>query len=397
MILSKFLKKFKTIRQINFTLKKEKILVFDGVSIRDLNYVLKDYNYFVLEDRSNRISEIFFTPILFINFIYYFYLIFKNYSLKNIYNIALIKAINPKIVITSIDNSISFYLVAKVLHKKIFFLAIQNACRFGFRELNYCLKKETLYPKNYKNLFFIPNLICFGQDDVDGAKKENLNVGKFYNYGSVRISNFFYLAKENNIKLKEDLFDVCLVSEPMMNNNDEYQNDTIEDSIIKLVKFTVDFCMQNNFKLIFATKYLKTIQAQAELEFFKPHLSIKQFEYLHLNMNKKNNIYSSYEALLQSKVAVGWQSTLLFDKIGLNEKILSCNFSNFKTWDFPIDGICSLKKKDYHSFSERLKLILSLNNIDYLNKLEKKPNFVMNFDRNESVIEKTRKILKNNI
>ena len=28
---------------------------------------------------------------------------------------------------------------------------------------------------------------------------------------------------------------------------------------------------------------------------------------------------------------------------------------------------------------------------------QKKPNFVMNFDRNESVIEKTRKILKNNI
>ena len=110
------------------------------------------------------------------------------------------------------------------------FLAIQNASRVGFRELNYCLKKNTVFPKNYKDLFFIPNLICFGQDDVDGAKKENLNVGKFYNYGSVRISNFFCYSRENNIKLKKDLFDVCLVSEPMINHNNDYQNDTIEDS-----------------------------------------------------------------------------------------------------------------------------------------------------------------------
>ena len=103
------------------------------------------------------------------------------------------------------------------------------------------------------------------------------------------------------------------------------------------------------------------------------------------------------EALLQSKVAVGWTSTLLSDKIGLSEKILSCNFSNFEAWDFPLDGICSFKDKDYQSFSERLKLILDLNHLDYFNKIEKNPNFVMNFDKNESVVEKTRKILKNNI
>ena len=101
--------------------------------------------------------------------------------------------------------------------------------------------------------------------------------------------------------------------------------------------------------------------------------------------------------MLQSKVAVGWTSTLLSDKIGLSEKILSCNFSNFEAWDFPLDGICSFKDKDYQSFSERLKLILDLNHLDYFNKIEKNPNFVMNFDKNESVVEKTRKILKNNI
>ncbi|MDC0545061.1 hypothetical protein OAO00_01010 [Pelagibacteraceae bacterium] len=398
MWLGKFFNKIKNIKRVKFVLNEKKIVVFDGVCLGDLNYVLSEYNYFVLEDRSYRINEVYLTPLLVLNFFLYFYLIFKNYSLKSIYNIALIKSVKPKIVITSIDNSINFYLSAKILHKKIYFLAIQNSSRHGFRALNYCLKKNTIFPKNYKSLFFIPNLVCFGQDDIDGAKKENLKVKKFYDYGSLRISNFFYYLKENNIKLKKNKFDICLVSEPHGNNNYIYKNDTIENSSIKVAKFTINFCMQNKLNFIFATKFLYASKGfKAELDFLKPHLNKQQLEYLLLNINKKNNIYSSYEALLQSKIAVGWQSTLLFDKIGLHEKILSCNFSNFKPWDFPINGICNLKDKDYQSFVERLNLILSLNNQDYFNKLEKNPNFVMNFDRNESVVEKTKKILKNNI
>ena len=76
--------------------------------------------------------------------------------------------------------------------------------------------------------------------------------------------------------------------------------------------------------------------------------------------------------------------------------ILSCNFSSFKTWDFPIDGICSLRDKNYESFSERLKLISSLTEKDYLEKLSKKPIFVMNFDKKNSLIEKTKKIIEKN-
>ena len=287
MVLKKILYQIKKIKQINFILEKKKIVVFDGVCIKDLKYVLKDYSYFVLEDRPCRISEIYLTPLLVLNFFSYFYLFFKNYSFKNIYNLALIESIKPKIVITTIDNSVSFYLSAKILHKKIFFLAIQNANRNGYRELNYCLKKDVLVTKNYKSLFFIPNLICFGQDDISGAKKENLNIKKFYNYGSLRISNFYCYAKENNIKIKKNLFDVCLVSEPMRDNNYIFKNDSIENSCIKLVKFSIDFCIENNLNFIFATKYQNSKQVKEELDFFKPHLKVHQLEYLLLNMNKK--------------------------------------------------------------------------------------------------------------
>ena len=46
-----------------------------------------------------------------------------------------------------------------------------------------------MLPKNYKDIFYIPNYICFGQCDIDSTKK-NLQIGKFYNYGSIQIGNF---------------------------------------------------------------------------------------------------------------------------------------------------------------------------------------------------------------
>ena len=84
MLLGKFFNKIKNIKRVKFVLNEKKIVVFDGVSLRDLNYVLSEYNYFVLEDRLNRINEVYLTPLLVLNFFLYFYLIFKNYSLKSI-------------------------------------------------------------------------------------------------------------------------------------------------------------------------------------------------------------------------------------------------------------------------------------------------------------------------
>ena len=99
-----------------------------------------------------------------------------------IYTITIIKTLRPKVVITSIDNSTNFFLISKILKKSIFFLAIQNNSRRrgGVDEIDYYIKKSML-PKNYKDIFYIPNYICFGQCDIDSTKRQNLQIGKFYN------------------------------------------------------------------------------------------------------------------------------------------------------------------------------------------------------------------------
>ena len=73
-------------------------------------------------------------------------IIIKNFKISYLVSLLLLE-INPKIVVTNIDNSIDFSLVARRLFKKIKFLAIQNAARYQFDEPFYDanIKKNILF------------------------------------------------------------------------------------------------------------------------------------------------------------------------------------------------------------------------------------------------------------
>ena len=398
MNVSKISTLFKNLKKIKFSISKKKIIIFDGVSFKDLEYLIEVYDYFILEDRLERINTIYITPSIIFYFFKYLVLVFKKYSIKVIYTIALIKSLRPKVIITSIDNCINFFLCAKVLSKEIFFVAIQNGNRFEFEDLNYYIESQALQvPQNYRKLFYIPNYICFGQNEIDGVTKQNLKIEKFYKFGSIRTSNFFHYMNKKNIKLNKKLFDICFISEPSINANKRFKNKFVEEAAIEILKFTIKFAMENNSKFVFAPKRLGNREALlSELDSYKSYLNKKEWEFLTLNTIQKENIYSSYLLMLQSSIAIGWQTTLLRDKFGLGEKILSCNFSKLKMKNFPANGICSLNNDNYENFSTRVKLILNLESKDYFKQIEQNPEHVMAFSREESVIEKTRNLIENN-
>ena len=75
-------------------------------------------------------------------------------SLKQNYLIALIKEINPKVVITLVDNSLDFYITAKHLSKNIRFIAVQQ----GSRETAWLPLEET-------KKIYIPEYLCFSNWD----------------------------------------------------------------------------------------------------------------------------------------------------------------------------------------------------------------------------------------
>ena len=71
--------------------------------------------------------------------------------------------INPRIVLTSIDNSFKFSDLARLLDKKIKFIAIQNANRFDFELNEYRPKKKLINKDLNKNYYYVPHYLVSGK------------------------------------------------------------------------------------------------------------------------------------------------------------------------------------------------------------------------------------------
>ena len=162
--------------KFSFSIPKKKVIFFDYEGFlrfkSSYDYILEKGDYFVLKTRLNHINKIYISHTIVCNFLINL-IIIKNFKIS--YLVSLILEINPKIVVTNIDNSIDFSLVARRLFKKIKFLAIQNAARYQF--------DEPFYDANIKK-YFIPELACFGDYEKSLYKRHKIEVKKFFVIGS---------------------------------------------------------------------------------------------------------------------------------------------------------------------------------------------------------------------
>ena len=99
----------------------------------------------------------------------------------------------------------------------------------------------------------------------------------------------------------------------------------------------------------------------------------------------------SYEVMFQSQVVVATYSTLLREFLGTGGKILSCNATSLDVFDFPIEGICSIKDCTFQEFEKKLTNILSMSKGEYFEKLGNDRNYLMQYDSKISTIETIRK------
>lgn len=348
--------------------QKKQILVFDDTSIEDLKYILKNRDYGILETRYKNLSKIYIS----IKIIFFFIKYFK-YNFFTSYLISLIRIIKPKIILTTIDNSWKFHEIAEYLSKdKINFIAIQNAARYDLQENNLLFKKK-LIKENPNKKFFIPQFICYGDYVEKEYRKNKIKVGKYYKFGSLRLSNYLNYIKEKKIKIKKNFYDISFISGYSFNKDKIYNEIGIDYAWAKMCIYTIRFCIKNKLKFAFIAKANKKTKKKEELNFFKKYLSKNEFKYLKNNFIPANqNKYNSYRAIHESNVLTGVVSTMLQDKLALKGKILVCNFTNYKTWDFPIKNFCFLKKPSYEIFQQKLSLILKISNRKYFSFLKYK-------------------------
>ena len=115
------------------TPERNDLILFDDASSFDLQACLSNFSFFVLQTRTYKLTKIYISYKILKN-------IFKNFFKGNLftaYLVSLIELINPKVVITNIDNSFKFSDIAKILEKKANFIAVQNSGSYELLEFYY--------------------------------------------------------------------------------------------------------------------------------------------------------------------------------------------------------------------------------------------------------------------
>jgi len=359
--------------------KKEDLLIFDGESLNQLKYILPSFKYQVIETRINRIKEIYITPKIFFSTI-------RNIktNIFNSYLLTLVDIIKPKVVFTFIDNSSKFSEFATLRKKKYKFVALQNGARYEHKIYKALFKKKIIFKDYIK--FNIPYFLCFGENEVVDYKKHNQKINNFFKVGSLKASNFLYSQKKKKLPNKK-INDILLISDvycwDLILNK---LNLPIEQGIVKIIKYTIKFAIKNNLKIKLATRNSKN-SFRDEKNFYKKHLNKEEYKYVIKNLFFRKGYYDTYNEMQKSEVVIGTMSTLLRENLFIGGKSLSCNFTNSSIFDFPINGLCSLKNVEFIKFEKRIKEILKISHKTYLKKIKKDPSFVVFKDAKYSTIK----------
>ncbi len=395
-----FLRLIKHVKIIFKNPTEKKLFIFDNSDISSLKEsILKNFDHFIYEDRAHLITKIYISfEIVKIVLDYY------KLGLKTAYSIAIIKIVKPKIVLTWIHNSENFSKIAKILRNKFNFIAIQNASYYyRINEALYLKKKHNIKIKN----FYIPQLLCYSNYDKKNYKKiSQIKIGKFHVVGSLRLDNFKTRIKEKKFLPTKNKYDVCLLSEV---GAWELDDKNLDYKFAKLIKFVARYCKEENKKLILALKRQKKIKGIApqalhvikgfynEQEWYKKFFDKNDYNFLKKRF-KYHYPYSSYEAAYESKIIIAGMSTMLREMYSQKKKILACNFTSNKVYDFPIKGISSINFEcDYKYFKKRLHRILNLSNKKYFQEANFKKDNDLTLNKKNETTKKILNIIQNQI
>ena len=150
----------------------------------------------------------------------------------------------------------------------------------------------------------------------------------------------------------------------------------VEEGVGNLIKFTIKYAIKNKINFKLATRNFKK-NFRVENQFYKKILTEKEFNFLSKNFIFRGDMFKIYDTMFKSNVVIGTMSTTLRENLSLGRKTLVCNFTRTKVFDFPIKGICFLKKDNYQVFEKRLNQILKISNRRFLKSLTKSPKYLV--------------------
>ena len=339
-------------------IKKEKLLIFDTVSLE----LAGNYKKFeVLDVR----YEVFNFWVLLENFIKLKFT-FKDYILTYI------SKVNPKVVLTLVDNYILFYELKRYF-PEIKFIVVQSGYRHKIQLDDFI--------KNKKKKLFTDYLFTFGKNSEIFYKKF-VRWNHFFNLGSSRNNN---VKLEKNLETKKILF-ISQFRARDMNKEDDYN---VESEIIKIINI---FCERKKIKLFVATS--------SKNDYFKEKnfLLSKLPEKHNVRLIRKKGQFNNYSLLNKFETIIFVDSTLGYEAIARQKKIVAISCRKEKGKILRPFGFPAIKRSRGFFFTNactKKEILRVLNNVynlpkkQWLRNYQKKLNIFMSFNKDNIILRKT--------
>ena len=347
--------------------KRNKILIFDGTNYIPLLKSLRTKEISILFIRGEIInfyilSKVFFNKIY---LIFYPTLFWKEYLFNYI------ETVNPKIILTYIDNNPFFYTLKKKFTSKTF-ISIQNGYRF---------KKGDLFGKlinKKREQLYCDYIFCF-----------NKNVAKMYEkfincktiiIGSLK-NNLTKIS--NNYKSKK----ILLISSFGLKS---------EKAEKKLIAILSKYCLDRNIKLMI----LGRTGLKDELDFYNKISANNCFTYL--KNKREKSIHYSYNIIDSCNTIISLNATLGYESLGRGKKTIFFNFNereknckSYITYNWPSkfyeEGFNWLAIYKEKKIINKLYKVYELSDKEWKNKYRKQYSFIMPIDTHN---QKLRKVIK---
>jgi len=348
--------------------KKNNILIFDRVGLNVFKLFFYDSQFEVLDRRKESINVYIILITIFNDGLKDFKTnYFKNYLMT----------VNPKIVLTFIDNNFRFFLLKKH-YPKAKYICIQN----GIRDENFFKELKKYYDFN-KNLeidyFFIFNKIM---------KKKLLPYikSKYYETGSIK--NNFYFRKKN-IKHKYKKYITFITQTTSFFR-------PIEVIVFKELQ---KFCSQKKINLVFLEKKKSDIFNE---DFFRNKFGPEKWIY-----EKYKNMQNTYEIINQSFMVIFIDSTLGYEALSKGIRVacfpyksLNKNFrknnihNNLLPNKFGYPGNFANKGPFWSNYANKDMIIPLLNKVynykhnQWKNIFNQYSSLIMKYDSKNKIIKK---------
>jgi surface carbohydrate biosynthesis protein len=289
------------------------------------------------------------------------FLKFRN--LRYSYARTFIQMVKPSVVITFIDNNSLFWRLDQTMHSaQTIFMTVQNGRRSLDRD----------HGENHD--IFHSNFFCFGEYEKYQYTSHGAKITNFYPIGSLRDSYYREIAANSKI---EQEFDIVLISDAWYEVSYEGKYGHARRSFDMLCAHLRTFLDANPFRkaAVACRNEAGSAQLASEIADFRKWLGNTV-----VYMPNRKDDFGSYRVTDAARLILGGSSTLLSECFGRMQKILSCNFSADKCYDFPVSGIWSLNNAEFQAFYESVKFLLLMENSQYVQQISSAASYVMGYN-----------------